>query len=482
VSAIFLPSRWRHQPQGAVEVDQSHPIGAKVRWAYTPWIGRTSVTPGKIRDVTASLTADPALQTTPSGIGTRLLADSSTTRVTFSTSGLSDYGGSMFLFVENFDFRSTSNGLYVGMAGTAAGDGLQISSEASGRYPALRLYSSNDRYAATSLSVQEGRNKIGVSQVDSQNVRFNVDGTYETSSIASTYTMGWPAYLKFSKAHGTVLLFLRADYLSAAEMNALMDEPWAIFRAPSHHIWFDLGASGGPAVYTLDAQPLAVGASPQPGSPLAQRRLSADSTSITLSGADAGLNKIGSYSVEAQPVSLSLVAQTAGLAVVRRLSADPITVTLTAAAASGYAQRRLAADAGAVAITGLDAELHRSGYYPLEASSAAASILLADAGLVVNRLGQSVRSTGGGGSGGGQLWRQMGEEIEEEMHALLRDPEPIVAHPVDASPLKEAIVATLPEQQGAEETFAEALREYKLAQAELMRRRRERRKRILLLS
>lgn len=245
MSAIFLPRKWRHQPQGAVEVDQSHPIGAKVRWAYTPWIGRTSVAPGKIRDVTASLTADPALQTTPSGIGTRLLADSSTTRVTFSTSGLSDYGGSMFLFVENFDFRSTNTGLYVGMAGTSGGDGLQISGEASGRYPSLRLYSSNDRYAATSLSVQEGRNKIGVSQVDSQNVRFNVDGTYETSFNAGAYTMGWPAYLKFSKAHGTVLLFLRADYLSAAEMTALMEEPWAIFRAPSRRIWFDVGANSG---------------------------------------------------------------------------------------------------------------------------------------------------------------------------------------------------------------------------------------------
>lgn len=339
----------------------------------------------------------------------------------------------------------------------------------------------------------------------------------------------------------------------------------------SHDIGaYELQSGGGPTVYTLDAQPVAIGASPQVGSPLAQRRLSADSASvaitgeiatlvkvalvsgvwdtgkwdqslwdtevltysfaadpvqialtggeaataairrlgadpasstitaqtaatlakraldaqavpITVTGADAGLNKLGSYSIEAQPISLSLAAQTAGLAVIRRLSAEPVTVALTAAQASGYARRHLAADVVAVSIAGLDAGLHRSGYYPIEANPASTSILLADAGLVVKRLGQSVRSTGGGG-GGGQLWRQMGEEIEEEMHALLRDPEPAVAHPLDVSPLKAAVAATIPEPTNAEAAFAEALREYQLAQAELLRRRRERRKRILLLA
>jgi hypothetical protein len=406
------------------------------------------------------------------------------------------------------------------------------------------------------------------------NGRQLISGSGITSNIAggtanNLYFFGGNAT---TNLHGTNLFFALGKESPEYFGAELSENPWQLFRAPSHRIWFDVGAGGGgPTVYTLDAQPLAIGASPQTGSPLAQRRLQAESASITLtgevaalvkvalvnglwdtgkwdqslwdtevltysfeadpltisltggeaataairrlsadpaslvitgqttatlakrvldaqaasvtlSGADAGLNKLGSYSIEAQPIALTLTAQTAGLAIIRRLSADPLTVTLTAASASGYARRRLAADVASISIVGMDAGLHRSGYYPLEAAPASTSILIADAGLVVNRLGQSVRSTGGGGSGGGNLWRQVGEEIEEEMHTLLRDPESVVAHTIDASPLKKAVVATVPEAAGTEEAFAEALREYQLAQAELLRRRRERRKRILLLS
>jgi hypothetical protein len=128
-----------------VRIDRTHPIGAKVHHAYTPWSGRSAIVAGKRSDT-------PVLSTAVANLGLVHDARGAAPLVrrtgSFSGEGLYMTGNpsnlgtpqpsSIFVLVDRLRYGNSDS---VGLLRIYTGDRLQISAASAGRKLQLSLYS-----------------------------------------------------------------------------------------------------------------------------------------------------------------------------------------------------------------------------------------------------------------------------------------------------------------------------------------------------
>ncbi|MCD6674849.1 MAG: hypothetical protein LT106_18605 [Burkholderiaceae bacterium] len=382
MSAIFLPRRWRHQPQGAVEIDWRNPLTAGLVFCYSPNLRRNlatqvvSATPSQLTTTVAA---------SPHGIGAQV-TDGQIVR--FNQAALPDrFFGTLFA-VARLDSPNLQERTILSLsAGTTN--------------PLFRLQTNSSRYIQFQTRGPKATNVIAPSVTEVGRFYSIAGMIYGANGEQSLYIDGkWAATdyvgLNTTFTKTTIGALHRSSIEQAwvgnipyaaiwnapmdlAALQSVFENPCQIFRASPNRIWFDLGAGAEPIVYALNAEAGSVGAAGAAGSPLAQRRIDAQAGGSAITGADASLGKIGSYALNAQPGALAVAGQATGLAARRRLSADASSIATTSVDAGLRVMRMLSADAGHIAVTGADAHLARAGVHTLSADAGQISIDGADA-------------------------------------------------------------------------------------------------------
>lgn len=484
--AIYLPRKWRYQPQCPVEIDQRNPLAQGLIWFGYPPYG--DFFDGRFRPSTLDMVTKFGPSVTPIGQGIyqRDLTNSGGVIINEVAQRVNRLSGAVACgwIIRTSDISSSARYLFCLRQNATSGDRLFIY-----RYSVSTYRIQVNALASVDSGIAWPLDTYGVAAADL--LASSVNGYFQGKLAAQV-----PAALATAPGYGRVgyppastsAWGEGGDYhwaavwdrpLGADGHRALAENPWQLFRAPDHKIWFDLGAGGGGStVYTLNAGAVSLSTTDADAAAMAQRRLDAQVTSASLAAETAALAKLSQ--VDAQPMALGLSAATAEGKVTRRLSADPITTILTGVVASSYANRLLSADSTSVSIMAAVANFYLPGHTRLDAAATTAAIVVSGAELAVSRLGRSVRSSGGGGGGGGSVWRGIEEELLEETPTAEAGAE---AGAVDASPVKAALATRIVKaEHPLAEQLDEAARQYLAQQADLRRRRRQRRIRILLLS
>ncbi|MCR4301544.1 MAG: hypothetical protein NUV51_08025 [Sulfuricaulis sp.] len=447
MAAIFLPRRWRNQPQGAVEVDTSGSLARGLCTALLPTSsGLYETARGAVRFPTG---ANLGISTGADGLAARRI--SATTQYwDLEPSGNNPTTGpfcaptdrlSLLVLFDRFGNVSGNSPIFGNLSASQAPYEAWGLVDAGGTGTASFRYSRPGNVArdASGAIAGTGRKMVIASRGATDWIRVNGSVVYSGATTTGpinyfyageTFPRGaaFGNYYKYTGASRAAniagyLACLWDRELSADESLALEENPWQIFRAPSHRLYFSVGA-GAPTAYTLDAEDaaftltgadatlqasrlmnaaagsltitgadasLVVGRvlNAEPGSIsltgadaslLAARALNAEAGAYALTGSDAGLT--AARTLDAAAGALSLTGADATLALVRVLNAEPGSFATTGADASLLAARTLDAEAGSFAITGADATLEAVGQYTLNAEPGVFTITGADATLL----------------------------------------------------------------------------------------------------
>lgn len=235
--ALFLARRWRRQPPGVVEVDRRHPLGAKVQWAYAPWLGLTTVLAGSNTKVRATPQAGvkfsagsfgQGLETTPNG-------DFQSFGVLFNDTAGFGQGGSAILLTSATANRGTGN--FIEAPGN--GSGLALFETSGKRY--LRIMAAATARVQSAIPFDLGTahcigfsyrayawpmSSVGQIVVDGVTVADQDPANYNMGAVGKIGT-GGGASGRVTAKHA---LFVRLDLLTIAEHAALAQNPWQLFK------------------------------------------------------------------------------------------------------------------------------------------------------------------------------------------------------------------------------------------------------------
>lgn len=254
---LFLPKRWKRQPQGLVEIDVGHSIGRKVHYAYAPWLSLTTILRGNRAGVSATTLNSPLRLAGRQGVGMRVLRTGGFTGTGVDIVGdgvnlsedLSFAAGSIFFLIDALEH----SGVVEGLLRFASGDSLRI--EPTTFYPSL--YISSGSRATGTIGVPEGYSgsftlssqgngggsnlaKCYVGRqlaLDADTASFDVKNLTGIRSV----TVGYPTW--------RCPLLLRTDLLTEAETFALDENPWQVLL-PRRAIIYSF-PSGGITIPTL---------------------------------------------------------------------------------------------------------------------------------------------------------------------------------------------------------------------------------------
>lgn len=263
--AIFLPRKWRHQPQGAVQIDWSNPL--------TDGLFAVEV-PGSIfwsRNGPPTLVGTLQRTVGPDGQGVRSPAYAQA-----NYWDLGDYlvssslAGSTVLAI--FDYWRNEPGftsdaypdVIAAVSGTSVGGLAHLyvvhtSGQADLRFVgghAFGMYASGAGYSPGNLFSVTQRVSVAASFRNFQNINRMAVRSASSGSLynevgditgLSTHTVRVKFGTYFNDSRSMYMpVYIRALWtrpFRRNELEALRDEPWQLFRAPAHRIYFDLGAA-----------------------------------------------------------------------------------------------------------------------------------------------------------------------------------------------------------------------------------------------
>ena len=257
MSAIFLPRRWRHQPQGAVEVDYRNPLAEHLELFYLPSlgaqpIGRTTqfdlqanryvydIKPeGVVRDCMvpnyginfSSAVAKSTLAggTLMVGCGAALISDGyGLGACRAGTSGARFYLRRNSLGRAGFGYNSTAN-----IASADEPWGIYEYGVISGSWGAsgAEAYFNGKRFYSTATKPAERYTR---GQLFNLPTLSNDDALPGNPQYSPTGFITWAAFF--------------TDWLPPEAHAALAENPYQILTAPPRRIIFDLGASPAPVL------------------------------------------------------------------------------------------------------------------------------------------------------------------------------------------------------------------------------------------
>jgi len=254
MAALILPSRRVVQPQGPVEIDRGSPLTAGIQFAYIPAFSRfSSVNNAGFQGGSAVFGAATtgqgiAYPTPPVFLGSlsqsTILAVGSTRAVTGGGVGQIGSGGDAI-----FSERGSS-GSDIYKIGLVAVDTL--SAEFVYRNDAGNLL----QQRVQCVGLNDGR-KIAISATKNGTThRVGINGVFSSGTIGNASTAFTNATL--TRQIGADLADTAAAWngyvdvvagwdraLSVAEINALTDNPWQLFRPIQRRIWVPVAGGGG---------------------------------------------------------------------------------------------------------------------------------------------------------------------------------------------------------------------------------------------
>lgn len=248
MSAIFLPRRWRHQPQGAVEVDWRNPLTRNLIAAFLPSLGAgydvaTKTDGGAYGKSVAPRPSGQSLIWTPGGgLASGRLVSKSVTGVSKITVVIAGQFGSM----SGSGYRYfTVPGMSV-LPSTSTTGYTEISG-ARNNFPMTPLVQRTFAYSATMGT----SGWVPTVYVDGAKRDVTVTSSAPSVTFTGSVVIGSHQTLDRLLNADVAGAIVIADDLGDAGTRELSDNPWQIFRAPSHRIWFDVGA-GAPAAIEGD--------------------------------------------------------------------------------------------------------------------------------------------------------------------------------------------------------------------------------------
>lgn len=267
MSAIFLPRKWLLQPQGAVTVDWRNPLTQDLRLAVLPHVPFELVyrTPFYSRKRTRTGVGGIATDPTDTSQYTKLAPFSG------SSSDLAqryDVTGPMSVMAVCRQTIETNNG-YTFLRGNGSstvswGVGLHGGSRDG---PIVRIGGAASGTPPSNNSSMVKSPHVVAAVGDTSVVRGYYDGSKFYESGAYTDQSAYYGYSGTPSDNRTILVgsqsatsasganvecyagFMWARALRPDEVRELADAPYQLFRAPSHRIWFDVGASSGGTTY-----------------------------------------------------------------------------------------------------------------------------------------------------------------------------------------------------------------------------------------
>jgi len=335
VSAIFLPRRWRHQPQGAVEVEPG--------WSHV-WL------PGPKRNLVTNVgdaSFATAFSASPEGLAARYsgnTTDAPTDRF-YPDSG--DF--TAFAFIKTTDTAAATLQVCFYQSSSSAENGFATGTTASelhfGTRNAQWSFCQDRNNTAETLEGGTVTTKptMVVARQQGNVLRLFVDGVLAATRVATTDTFaGTSNFLRYARTgsgsttrywRGDLYLFACANRaMSDAEIRERSDWRYSMFRAPSHRIYFDLGASAPAAELDADALASAQAAGSLTtairmagASIVATTSTGSLSTGVQLEGAAASLTQAGGVltaQIRLQGAALAKAVAAAGLTNAIRLAAQ----------------------------------------------------------------------------------------------------------------------------------------------------------------
>lgn len=246
MSAIFLPRRWRHQPQGAVEVDWSNPLARDLEVFC---FGHDQFKPAAksyIDNGTISAALSPEGASLEFSSGSWRKADN-------WISNVGRYNGSIVVCATPLADVSGNRGTYI----AAARDGSSGSTRVylrrlSGNVVGFGINGNASVSLPESTAWPTGTRGITALSWSASNTSAFFDGRQLYSDSALTAA---PTYFNINSV--VINNYTEADFaglvlfhfvgvwsrpLLPTEQRELAQAPYQLFRAPSHRIWFDVGA------------------------------------------------------------------------------------------------------------------------------------------------------------------------------------------------------------------------------------------------
>lgn len=388
---IYLPQRWRHQPQGGIEIDQSHPLGGALVFLASAPQGTRDLVNGQQPDDGASSVVRPW----PAGLGFSTETNSNADPGRFSYNRpygerFYDVGSEITVFAYATPNGEDANDSWciarsIGSAIPAYGVGYYIGSSSTAAIYAL-ANTDNVQLGATGAGVGTDRSRprseiVGSPSLVSLTYRAGVVRGYFNGLLVHTNS-GADLPIRTSGTQQGLRIMSRSDgvakntftgrlYLAGVCNRALDDvipsmaeNPWQIFKPRRHSFYsFPLGdivpspgadlegaaAASASAAGDLTTQIALAGASliaaTATGSITTGVQLSGDAASVTLASGDLITR------VRLEGAALAQAVAAAGLTTAIQLAAD----AQTGAQASGDlttpgAPAALAGDAGAAAL------------------------------------------------------------------------------------------------------------------------------------
>jgi hypothetical protein len=372
VANLILPRRFTKQPQYPVELDHSHQIGSKALFLWTPGPHPLIVSSKNIGfgtpngTVVQSVTDNgKVLQFHPFGGANGL--------VTLNTGVTSDSDVTMFwagypsttttyLGVMNRGNPSGNDSMRLGMGTTASyidTSPAQTDCNLSSKSLTVNLFEQKAiTKKGTSLSHYDWRTKqIATSSGGTGSFRADSAGNY---------------FYVNRDAHARSLIGAAFTALTDAEVYALFENPWQIFKPRKQVLYFDVGGGATNTDSAASAGSIAITGSAANGVRTLLGVASSGSVAITGSAANGTRAKVSN----AESGSITITGSTAAALRTLQAVATQGSVTITGVAASGAkagaGNTNTAADSGSITITGFTA----NGTRTLTSAATAGSVVL----------------------------------------------------------------------------------------------------------
>jgi hypothetical protein len=258
---IFLPKRWREQPQGPVTVDWNHPIAQGLVVAFVPGgnasnrYGRDFISPyaysqnGKVNALVNQGPTYDALFTSKETI--------STGPITFGMCGRAPDGAANSYMLSRiagaFEFRIDKAASSVDLTSSIFEPNGEFTCDIAVSVPLVEV-TKRTRFVCSTFSVAASNSFLGSRNLGASSQPFFADNQIQGFNLVSFLS-------RFDGKGFASAFFLWTRALSAAEMGALDENPWQLFaRQPTAFSTYS------PIVTPLNAVGLS-GGTPVLGSP-----------------------------------------------------------------------------------------------------------------------------------------------------------------------------------------------------------------------
>lgn len=247
--ALLRPSVWTQQPQQACEIDWSNPITRGLVYAFKPdGTPRSNGAVSPIRSAFLSSNGSDLIQITSAGVG---FSSNGFNELTHSLSRVAATASANLTQICVFTARNSSNSQIILANLSSAGGMANGFFIGNGSSFCLKADTVPSAGAISSSALSVGKVYVGAytSKVGRQELFLNGISQGTTAS-ATTHSQALNRFVSRANRNPIALFVSFSRVLSDAEIKALSDNPWQIFKPIPRRIFAQVSASGGATITT----------------------------------------------------------------------------------------------------------------------------------------------------------------------------------------------------------------------------------------